>query len=115
MSARSFLILVVGSVAMSMFLIWQRTEVRRMQYECGSMQRQALQLQEETRRLLSETCALKSPLVISLKARAMDLGLKDASESGPAVSEAMPEKQEPAHGVTVASTHNAHSAATHVR
>jgi cell division protein FtsL len=115
MSTQSFLVLVVGSVAMSMFLIWQRADVRKMEYECGSLQRQALQLQEENRRLTSETTALKSPQVLELKARAMGLGLQDASASGPAVSEAEPEKKEPTHGTAVASASGARNAAAPVR
>ncbi len=102
MKTASFLTLVVFVVAMSMYLVWQRSETRRIGYECGALHRQALQLQEENRRLLSEISALKSPQLIALKARSMDLGLTDADVSRPAVSEAKPEKKTPAQAASVA-------------
>ena len=102
---RSLLLLVMGCVAMGMFLVYQRSATRMLQYESGALQTQVLQLDEENRRLKSETSALKSPEWIGMKARSMDLGLSDPSAPRTTVSEAKPEKKEPTHGV-VASAHD---------
>jgi cell division protein FtsL len=105
MGPRSFLVLVVGCVAMGMFLVYQRATTRMMQYESGALQMQVLQLAEQNRRLKSETSALKSPAWIATKARAMGLGLVDPSAPHTAVSEAKPEKKEQVRGA-VASAHS---------
>ena len=105
MGPRSFLVLAVGCTAMGMFLVYQRSSTRMLQYESGALQIQVLQLEEQNRRLKSDTSALKSPEWIGTKARAMGLGLLDPSAPHLAVSEAKPEKKE-AVRTAVASAHD---------
>jgi len=107
MSATRTVILVACAVTMGMFLVWQRSEIRRVGYQCGSLQKRAMQLEEENRRLLSDVCALKSPQLVMSKARSMELGLVEHGTPPEAASQTPPEKKEPKSGAAVASLHPA--------
>lgn len=115
MGTKSFLMLVVTCVAMAMFLVWQRSETRRMGYESGMLQRRAIQLEEENRRLLSEICILKAPQYLAEKVRAMELNLKEADVARPALSEAKPEDKNQAREAALASVRQRQNAVSTAR
>jgi hypothetical protein len=83
------------AVGMGMFLVWQRSEIRRVGYQCGWLQRRAIQLEEDNRRLLSEVCGLRSPQLVTMKARSMGLGLVEHDQPPADMGGAVAGKKEP--------------------
>ena len=105
MGSIRFLLIVAFGVGAGMFLVWQRAGIRKVSYECASLQRRALQLEEENRRLFSDVCALKTPQIIGSKTHSMELGLAEQGGAGTLVSEGKAEKKERSASAAVATLH----------